>query len=236
MKEKKKKSRLRRLFYWLLIDITVAAIILVLLFHKPALYNPSMPSNSSTDNEAVHPYLSHELAPKFYNEAQDQEPFEMEILDEAFNEAIALMTWPQEHEGATFSAPEVLFVSGRVILMGTATIEGVDLVVTIELKPRWDQERYFGIDVETVKVGAMNLTPLAKMIAKRQYQQRLETIPIDTSRLGAKVAAALLNEESFDPVFEVEDKWVRLVGVEIEQGTLTASFVPAENPRNTLAP
>lgn len=234
LKEKKKKSRLRRLLYWLAIDIIVAAVIIILLFHKPAGYNPASPAGNRDDDQAVHPYLSHELAPQFYNDAQDQRPFEMAILDKAFNEAIAQMTWPQEQDGATFSAPEVFFVPGRVVLMGTAAIEGVELVVTIALEPRWDDERYFGIDVKLVRIGAMNITPLAKMIAKRQYQHRIETVPVDTGYIGAKIAAALLNQETFDPIFEVEDKWVRLDRLDIVQGKLTAHFVPAENPRNAI--
>jgi len=232
LKEKKKTSRLKKLLRWLIIDITVAVILIVLLFHTPSGYNPISPSGDGDGDEAVHPYLSHELAPQFYNEAQDQEPFEIVVLDASLNEAIGQMSWPQEHDGATFSAPEILFVPGRVILMGTATVQDVDLVITVHLEPRWDDERYLGIDVQKFKVGAMNLTPVAKILGKRQYQQRLETVPVDTSTIGAKVVAALLNEESFDPIFEVEDKWVRLVGVEIDRGKLTARFVPAENPRN----
>lgn len=231
MKEKKKKSKLRRLLYWLIIDITVAAVILGLLLHRPSRYRPATPTADS-DDQTVHPYLTHELAQKFYNEAQSRSPFEMVVLDRSLNEAIARMKWPQDRADARFFAPEVIFVPGRAILMGTVEVEGVQVVVTIGLEPRWDDRGDLGIDVKTIKIGAMNVTPLAKMLGKRQYQQRLETVPVDTRTIRAKIAAALLNQESFDPVFEVEDKWVRLDSLEITEGKLTARFVPAQDPRN----
>ena len=231
-KKKKKKSRFRRFLTWLIVDVVVAVIVLLLLFHKPGHYHPAAPAAGS-DDQAVHPYLSHDLVPQFYNDAQDRKPFEMVILDKSLNEAIAQMKWPQEQAGASFSAPKVLFQPGRAVVMGTATARGVELVMTLALEPRWDDNGHFGFEVKKVKIGAMNITPLAKMLAKRQYQQRLETVPVDTSTVQAKIAAALLNQETFDPVFEVEDKWVRLEALEITEGKLTARFVPASGPVRT---
>ena len=89
-------------------------------------------------------------------------------------------------------------------------------------------EGLLSIGVETVKIGAMNITPLAKMIARQKYQEYLETVPTDTTDIRAQLAAALLNEESFEPVFEVEDKWVRLKTISIVPGKLAVHFVPAQ--------
>lgn len=225
---KKKKSRRRKLLRWLLIDAAVMAIVIGLLLHKPARYNPVAPPESSSEGERVHPYLTHDLMPQLYNGAQSQRPFDLEVLDAALNEAIAQAKWPQESDGVTFSAPEVLFQPGRIVLMGTADIEGAELVITIELGPRLSEEGLLSIPVEKVKVGAMNITPLAKMIGKQKYQEYLETVPVDTENINAKVAAALLNEESFEPVFKVEDKWVRLEQLTIESGKLAAHLVPAQ--------
>ncbi|UCD49978.1 MAG: hypothetical protein JSW27_20915 [Phycisphaerales bacterium] len=227
LSSKKKKSKRRKLLYWLLIDMAVAAIVIGLLLHKPAGYNPVVPPETNADGQRVHPYLTHDLMPQLYNGAQSQRPFDMEVLDDALNEAIALARWPHESDGVTFSAPQVLFQPGRIALMGTANFEGAELVITIELGPRLSEAGLLSIAVETVKIGAMNITPLAKMIAKQKYQEYLETVPVDTENIGAQLAAALLNEESFEPVFKVEDKWVRLKQLSIESGRLAAHLVPA---------
>lgn len=225
--DKKKKSKHRKLLYWLLIDAMVALVVIAMLLHKPARYNPTVPANGGSDCDRVHPYIHRDLASTLYNGAQSQRPFAMEVLDNSLNEAIASAKWPQESRGISFSAPEILFQPGRIVLMGTADIEGAELVVTIELAPRISEAGLLSIGVETVKIGAMNITPLAKMIARQKYQEYLETVPVGPPDLRAQIAAALLNEESFEPVFEVEDKWIRLKTISVVPGKLAVHFVPA---------
>lgn len=226
-KKKPRKSRRRKLLYWLLIDLAVAAIVIGLLLYKPSQYNPVISTSVASDGERVHPYLHRDLGSTLYNGAQRQRPFDMTVHDTLLNEAIALAKWPQQAEGVTFYAPEVLFRPGRIVLMGTADLEGAKFVITIELEPEIDEQHLLSINVAKIKVGAMNITPLAKMMARRMYQQRLETVPIDTEALQTKIAASLLNQEPFEPVFEVDDKWVRLQSIEITEGKLVARLVPA---------
>jgi len=224
-----KRSKRRKLIYWLLIDVVVAAAVFALLLHKPSRYHPvtsTLPSDSN--GREVHPYVSHDLMPALYNGAQRQRPFEMVVLDQALNEAIARERWPQESDGIAFSSPEVLFVPGRVILMGTANVEGAGFVVTVELGPQLSEQGYLNLVVDKVKIGAVNITPLAKMMAKKMYRERLEDGPVDTEDIRTKIAASLLNGEPFEPVFLVDDKWVRLQSFEIAQGKLIARLVPAK--------
>lgn len=220
-------SKHRRLFYWLLIDLTVAVIILALLLYKPARYKPVMHTPADSNGERVHPYLSHVLGPQLYNGAQSQRPFRLQLSDQALNEAITQFRWPRETGGVAFSAPKVLFHPGRIVVMGTADIEKAKLVITIELKPLLDDEGRLDLNVAKVKVGAVNITPLAKMMAKRMYQERLETVPVDTDDIRTKVAGSLLAGESFEPVFKVEDKWVRLNDLSVSTGILDAEMIPA---------
>lgn len=223
--EEKKKSKRKKLLIWLLIDVLVAAVVIGLLVHKPANYNPFVAND--TDPDRVHPYLSHDLMPQLYNGAQSQRPFEFVVRDELLNEAIARARWPQHAQGVTFDAPEVCFFPDRIVLMGTADVEAAELVITIEVAPHLDEEGLLSLDIQKVKVGAMNITPLAKMIARKMYHERLETVPVDTEDIRTKIAAALLNEEPFEPVFKVEDKWVRVENLTLSEGKLTIRFVPA---------
>jgi hypothetical protein len=231
-KEKKKKSRRRKLVIWLLIDLAVVALVLALLLYKPSRYHPVLSTLAPDPNDdRVHPYFSRELMPKLYNGAQRQRPFEMVVLDQRLNEAIARETWYQDAGGIFLSAPQVLFTPGSVILMGTASVEGAEFVVTIELGPQLGEDGCLNLLVRKVKVGAMNITPLAKAMAKKIYRERLAAGPVDMENIGTKIAASLLAEEPFDPVFTVEDKRVRLTGFDLADGQLTAQFAPAPPPR-----
>lgn len=225
-KPKKKRSRRRKLLIWLLVDLTVAATVVALLFYRPSRYRPAVMTDGDPNGQAIHPYLHRDLASQFYNNLQDRQPFAMTVHDSLLNEAIGLLKWPRESDGVTFSKPEVLFVPGRVVLMGTASVEGADFVVTIELVPEFDEAGRFNISVEKVSVGAMNITPLAKMVGRRMYLQRLEEMPSGPEDLRMKIAGSLLIDKPFDPVEKVEDKWVRLTDVNLVKGELAAHFAP----------
>lgn len=233
-KKGKKKSRRRRLFYWLVIDLAVAAIVIGLLLYKPSRYRPVEAPAGDPNRQVVHPYLYHDLAAQFYNDAQTQQPFTTTVLDALLNDAITSIRWPQESAGVTFSKPEVLFVPGRMVLMGTTTIEGAGFVLTIELAPEFDGEGLFNIRLRKVSVGAINITPLARMVGRRMYLQRLEELPSRPASaadaLRMNIAGSLLDNQLFDPIFEVDGKWVRLADVNITEGRLTADFVPASKP------
>ncbi|MHC4807693.1 MAG: hypothetical protein ACYTBX_15735, partial [Planctomycetota bacterium] len=103
----------------------------------------------------------------------------------------------------------------------------VEFVVTIALEPRVDEQGLLNLQVAKVKIGAMNITPLAKMMAKRMYAQRIGTVPIDTEALPTKIAGSLLNDEPFKPVFRAEDKKVRVEKITIAEEKLTLHLVPA---------
>jgi hypothetical protein len=229
--EKPKKSRRRKLVIWLCVDLTVAAVVFLLLLHKPADYHPVMPPlNADVDRQRVHPYFT-SLANALYNGTQDRKPFEIEVIDKSLNEAIAQTGWVQQEGGISLSSPAVAFVPGRVILMATADIEGAEFVVTVEIAPQILEDGRLNLPVEKVKVGAMNITPLAKMMARKMYRERVETGGVDTDDWRTKIAASLLNEEPFDPVFPAEDKWGRLTGLDLAQGKLLARFVQIPKTR-----
>jgi len=173
------------------------------------------------------------LLPQLYNGAQRREPFDLVVIQNGINETIARFKWPQESNGVLFSAPTVLFAPERIVLMGIANIKGVDLVVTVEAKPGLDEEDLLNLRVEKVKIGAMNITPIARLLAKRMYAERLATIPIDTENLRTKIAASLLNGEPFEPIFNIkdifdnnEDTKLRVKKITITQEKLTIRLVP----------
>lgn len=226
--EERKKSRRKKLLIWLGIDLCVAAIVLGLLLHKPSRYHPVVPADADPNRQEIHPYLHRDLWSRFYNSAQRQRPFEMVVLDESLNQAIGQLKWPQESGGITLSAPEVLFTTGRIVLMGTVVVEGAEFVLTIEFGPQMDDQGRLNLLVETVKVGSMPVTLPVKMIAKRMYRERIESAPVDLEDLRTKIAASLFNEEPFTPVLKIEDKWVRLKSLSLTDGRLTAQFIPGK--------
>ena len=220
-----KKSKRKKLLFWLLVDLTVVVIVIVLLLYRPGRYNPVDFDSYNYEQGQVSPYLTHELSPNLYNNSQREEPFDLVITQDGVNEIVAGLGWPKYSEGVMLYAPAVLFVPGTVVLMGTADIKGMELVITIELEPKIDDGKMLNLHVAKVKIGAVNVTPLAKMMSKKMYAERLGVVAIDTEALQTKIVGSLLNEEAFDPVFRVEDNRVRIEKIIIKKELTILKFI-----------
>jgi hypothetical protein len=223
----RKKARFKKLVIWLLVDLAVAAIIFALLLYRPGRYKPADLGSGSYKRGQVSPYLTHDLGPVFNKGVQYREPFELLVTQKGINDIITRGNWPMESEGILLYAPAVLFVPGAVVLMGTADVKGVEFVVTIELEPKIDEQGLLNLHVGKVKVGAMNITPLVKMMAKKMYMQRINALDVDTEAVQTKIAASLLNDEPFEPVFRIDDKKVRIEKITVAKEKLLLRMVPA---------
>jgi uncharacterized protein YpmS len=223
----RKKARFKKLVIWLLVDLAVAAIIFALLLYRPGRYKPADLGSGSYKRGQVSPYLTHDLGPVFNKGVQYREPFELVVTQKGINDIITRGNWPMESEGILLYAPAVLLVPGAVVLMGTADVKGVEFVVTIELEPKIDEQGLLNLHVGKVKVGAMNITPLVKMMAKKMYMQRINALDVDTEAVQTKIAASLLNDEPFEPVFRIDDKKVRIEKITVAKEKLLLRLVPA---------
>jgi hypothetical protein len=221
----RKKARRKKLIRWLLIDLAVAAIVFTLLLYRPGRYKPT--DSGEYRRGEVSPYLTNNLSPAIYNGSQRVEPFDVIISQKGLNDIIARGNWPLESEGILLYAPAALFTPGRLVLMGTADAKGLEFVVTIEMEPEIDEEGLLNLQIAKVKVGAMNITPLAKIIAKKMYAQRISGLEIDSNAIQAKIVASLLNNEPFEPVFDIGKKKVRIEKITIEKEKLLVHLVPA---------
>jgi hypothetical protein len=220
----RRKSRRKRLAIWLLVDLVVAAILFGLLLYRPAGYHPL--SGAEYEDGKVSRYLTHDLSPEIYNEAQKGKPFEVIVTEKGANDIVASLDWPKESEGVMLYAPAVVFLPGRAVLMGTADVRGVEFVITMELTPGVDEEGLLSLPVSLVKVGALNVTPLVKILAKRMYAERLASVPVDTEAWQTKLAASLLNDEPFEAVFDVGDRKIRVDKITLTKSRLVLHIIP----------
>ena len=220
----RKKAKRNKLIRWLLVDLAVAAIVITMLLYRPGRYKPINSSNYRKGE--VSPYLTNDLSPAIYNGTQRVEPFDIIITQDGLNDIIARGDWPKESEGVLLYAPAALFTPGRLVLMGTADAKGVEFIVTLELEPTIDEEGLLNLQIAKLKVGAMNITPLAKIIAKKMYMQRISGVEIDSNAIQTKIAASLLTDEPFEPVFSIDEKKVRIEKITIEKEKLLAHLVP----------
>jgi len=225
LKIRKKAKFKKRVYLLLAVLAAVSAIVIVvfaLLFHRPASYKPLDFARS----RGVSLYLTHHLLPEFYNGVQYQEPFNLVVTQRGINDIVAHFDWPQQLGGVGFSAPMVFFAPDSIVLMGTVFLNGAEFVATVIAEPELDAEGLLNLQVVSVKLGAVDITPLAGVLAKRICQQQFSAKGIDAEDLWAQMAASLLDDEPFEPVFKIEDKKVRVEKITIKQKRLIIRLVP----------
>ncbi|MHC4388875.1 MAG: hypothetical protein ACYSX1_09730 [Planctomycetota bacterium] len=232
LKDRKKRisKKLRRIYLFAGLLVS-AVILLLLLLHRPGRYNPPELANK----KEVPEYLTHHLGQTINNGVQLGEPFDLPVDQNKINE---VMAWYHEHEWSQqlgdlgYSAPEAFFSRDTITLMGAITVAGRQFFITVVGRPAVDQNGLLNLRLKKIKIGAVNITPIARIIARRAYQRRLRTKPMDEDDIRAGIWASVLYDKPFDPVFKVkdvsggEDRKVRVGKVVIIEGKLTLHLVP----------
>ncbi len=225
-KEEERKKHKTKKRFWVLIDLSILFFFFSLLLYRPMRYSRPEP----IETNEVSTYWTHELMPEIYNGAQRQVPFEIAIKQEEINEAVASSGWPKFSDGFSFFAPEVFFERGRIILIGTARLKEVEFIITVAGRPVINENGLLNLHITKAKVGAVPVTIISKIVARRMYTKQLSEIEIDTDDWRVKILGSLLNDEPFEPIFDAEDKKVRIIKVDIGKGELRIGFEPVSEP------
>lgn len=225
----KKKWR-RKLLLWLLVDLGVAIVILVMLFYTPRGYTPNKEITNQGPRKIVPRYWSW-LGSEIYNQSQLGVPFDVVIEEDRLNEAIRQGTWPQTSDSVKLYAPTASLQESQLQLRGTAELSGAEFILTIEIGGDVDPNGIARLSLTGIKVGAMNITPVAKLVARKAYQHQIAYMMADPNRIETKLLSSLLDNQPFDPVFQVRNvnrrqATVRVTAIEVHPGEIIARMTP----------
>jgi len=221
--QNRKKKRLKKLICWLAIDLSVAFIIFALLLYKPGKYNPELDESEEISSSLL------KLYSVINDKSQLKEPFEIVIDQKTLNDLINLADWPMESEGVLLYSPAAVIDPNVIILMGTAKLQSMEFIITIELQANINEQGLMNIDVQKVKVGAVNVTPLAKITAQQMYKQKLaEMGDVDLYTWQAKLVASILTDEPVEPLFDIDRQAIKVKNILIEEGKMTLQLFPVK--------
>lgn len=218
----KKKKKLKRKLIWLGVHIVALTVIFTLLLLSPKGYTPLKVPRSNQ----VSRYLTNVLLPQFYNGSQTGKAFDVVVTQEGVNDILARSEWPKQSGEASFTDPAVLFEPDGVVLMGKALLKGMEFIVSIVIRPQYDEGGLLNLRVSRVRIGLMNVTLLARATAKRMYQRQMEFYVGDADDWHSRVLGSVLNNEPFDPVFKVDNKKLRIDKITLGSNELLLHVVP----------
>jgi hypothetical protein len=218
-KIKMSKARQRQV----LTGLAVLLVIIILLFHRPAAYQPVYirPDNS------ISTYLTNELLPRVYNGVQYGEPFDLVITQEGINDVVGRY----KGGGKRFSRPMVVFSPGRAVLMGTVNLGGLKFIAGFSVEPEIDMQGYVNLKLRKVKIGAVSITPFGKRLAGRMFGEQISAAQKDAQGIEGLMVRMVLNNEPAEPVFDIEDKKVKLEKITVEEGKVTIRLLPVKEPK-----
>jgi len=220
-----KKRKKSRLVYWLIADLLFALGFLGLLLYKPPGYAPVATAHDPHAPQQIHRYLTH-LSSELYNGMQSRKPFVIDLLDSGINASILQARWPMESEGFTFAAPKVTMTPTEISVVGMATYEGVDLAIRIEGVPTLSQEGQLKLHIAAVRLGALNVTPLARLVVKKMVEAELDWFTQSPQDIRTQIARSFLEDRPFEPLFEWEDRQVRLTQLVSKKGRVRLTLAP----------
>lgn len=224
-KTEKKSHKIRTLFIGLVLaTLFLAAVMMFLLGHTPQTYQPV----AAPPQDEVSPYLTHKLGPDFFNNVQLDKPFELIVEQAGLNEIIASQCpEPVGYGGFTFSAAVITFTDRNIVLMSTVGFKDASTVLSVAAAPTMDKEGMLNLNIESVKLGAIPVTGMAKAIAQKYANEYL--IPSDPNL--APVVAGILNNQPFEPAGRISEYTVRLKDFTLAAGKLTLLIEPAKGKR-----
>lgn len=212
-------SRYRKWAIPLGVLFTAAAILVILIAYSPKGYQPSQPDNP----REVSPYLTHKLGPDFYDKVQLDEPFELILEQNGINDILSRYPWPAQIEGFSIYTPVVRFSPEQTTLMAQVEYGGLSTVLSVHAKPYLDSNGKMNLNIQSVYLGLVPITPLARKIAEKFVRENFDPQdPIES------VNYAIISNQPFDPVLHIYDKSAQITGLTIESGRARLFLVPAK--------
>jgi hypothetical protein len=217
-------SRYRGYFVWSgLFCVVIIILLIVGLTSRPDSYRPQ-PGLANSREVSI--YLTHKLGPDFHNNIQLDEPFAVLVEQGGLNDIISRWSWPVYFDNVKFDLPMVEITGEDVSLMGTVKYGFVPFVATISISPEILDNGKLVLNLYEVRAGKVNITPFIKRVARKAVAKNLSEKKHEVWR---RFSEAILNNDPFDPVFPAgSDRKIRLVKVELTEGSMTLHFVPAE--------
>jgi hypothetical protein len=212
------------------VGLGVLTGIIILIWHKPKAYQPLRPENP----EQVSLYLTHELGPKFFNQVQLNEPFDLIVEQQGLNDIISRLDWIQELGPLSLQQPNIIFADRSILLMGTLKYKGVSSVLSILAIPTMDANQQICMNIQSVHLGMVPVTTLVSKLSQKALDDNRDGFK-DDPEVEHLVQAIILNEP-FDPVFWISKYQVRITHFTLKHNVLTLTLLPEKTRAGVRLP
>ncbi len=241
---KKRKNSFKVVLFAVFAAVLIACVSVIAVYSmmhsRPGDYVAPQPRADGK----VSTYLTNDLGPQFFNKIQLDEPFEIVVEQQGLNDILSDnqtlsemfgFSWPIVSDAATIGIPQVSFEEGLLAVICPVTL-GADFIATLEAGPEVNESGDLVLNIDKIKAGSLNITPLAKKLAMQAAEQSGVMAPADPSDSAAvrqemkmirDIVLAAVENKPFVPVFPAgKDRRIRLEHITIEQRVMKLGFAP----------
>ena len=222
--KKKRRFQVKHICFLFGIICISAVFFIFLLFYRPGGFG----GVDVHDGNDMSSYLTHKLLPEIYNQSQYGEVFEVDFSAEGINDIISCSKWPRGSDEVLFSIPKVGFHPEAMVLHGIVTIKEMPFAVTMEVEPEIDDAGLLHINVSMIRVGALQITPIARLVWQNLYRDWSGRSENADKNLEGKILRSLFEGEGIEPVFELHERQICIESIDIYYGGATIGFRPVE--------
>ncbi len=252
VKQKPPRKKRRVFNTIILVVMTLVFVVLVALItaglmvlHQPKAYQPR---TLSKEHQQLTEKQGKDQFTNMYNDIQRLETFKVSYNQQLINDLLMLddvqASYQQQLSQVEqyFKYAQFAFDSDRIYLMGQASLDSINAVVTITFVPKVTADGKLEIELESIKAGALSVP--ASMVLE-QLQQVVSNVAsgsidlgtlnhyyIDDKRLEhdwAGLVKDLINTRhvSMDAILRtMDDKQVRIDSIRSGQGNLELTLSP----------
>lgn len=184
----------------------------------------------------VSPYLTHDLAPQFWDGLQKGGPFELTIDEAGLNDIISRDSavsggWPVSFDYVNVYTPTVKFLPGKINAVAKVTLDGIRIYLDVYLKTEMLSDDKIKVQIESIKAGAVDITGFAVSVIRDVFEKRFKD---NSSGDGLnEIVYAILENKPFEPVFDFGKQKLRVYKVDLAQSKLIIGFVPVNDQYKT---
>jgi len=229
--------------------VFVALVLLIaaglLVLHQPKAYQPR---KLSKEHQQLIEKEGKDQFTNMYNDIQRLETFKVSYNQQLINDLLMLddVQAGYKQQGSQveqyFKFAQFVFDNDRIYLLGQASLENINAVVTITFAPKVTADGKLEIELESIKAGALMVPANLVLDQLQQIVSNVATGSIDLGTLNhyyldnkrlehdwSGLIKSLLDTRlaSMDAVLRtMDDKQVRIENIQSDQGILELTLSP----------